>query len=85
MGGIYIVSVALHVQLDIVHVAVHVQYRPYAILHVTKRETNSGRKSGYYAAILSGKEDCGIWRLSTTKHFASSQYQRGVQVSLFAS
>ena len=37
-------------------------YRPYAIPHVTKRETDSGRKSGYYAAILSGKEDRGIWR-----------------------
>ena len=34
--------------------------RPYAIPHVTKRETDSGRKSGYYAAILSGKEDCSI-------------------------
>ena len=34
--------------------------RPYAIPHVTKRETDSGRKSGYYAAILSGKEDRGI-------------------------
>ena len=32
-------------------------YRPYAIPYVTKRETDSGRKSGYYAAILSGKED----------------------------
>ena len=36
------------------------KYRPYAIPHVTKRETGSGRKSGYYAAILSGKEDHGI-------------------------
>ena len=36
------------------------EYRPYAIPHVTKRETDSGRKSGYYAAILSGKEDRGI-------------------------
>ena len=35
-------------------------YRPYAIPHVTERETDSGRKSGYYAAILSGKEDRGI-------------------------
>ena len=86
-GGTYIVSVAAHVQLDIVHVAVHVQleYRPYAIPHVTKRKTDSGRKSGYYAAILSGMEDHGIWHLSTTKHFVSSQYQRSVQVCLFAS
>ena len=35
-------------------------YRPYAIPHVTKHETDSGRKSGYYATILSGKEDRGI-------------------------
>ena len=34
--------------------------RPYAIPHVTKCETDSGQKSGYYAAILSGKEDRGI-------------------------
>ena len=40
--------------------AVVIPYRPYAIPHVTKRETDSGRKSGYYAAILSGKEDRGI-------------------------
>ena len=59
--------------------------RPYAIPHVTKRKTNSGRKSGYYAAILSGKEECGIWRLSTAKHFGSLLRQRGMQVSLIAS
>ena len=35
-------------------------YRPYAIPQVTKRETDSGQKSGYYAAILSGKEDHGL-------------------------
>ena len=35
-------------------------YRPYATPYVTKRETDSERKSGYYAAILSGKEDRGI-------------------------
>ena len=34
-----------------------VKYRPYAIPRVTKRTTDSGRKSGYYAIILSGKED----------------------------
>ena len=39
---------------------VQVPYRPYAIPYVTKLETDSGRKSGYYAAILSGKEDRGI-------------------------
>ena len=37
--------------------SVTVQYRPYAIPHVTKREMDSGWKSGYYPAILSGKED----------------------------
>ena len=61
------------------------KYRPYAIPYVTKRKTNSGRKSGYYAAILSGKEERGIWRLSTAKHFGSLLRQRGMQVSLFAS
>ena len=34
--------------------------RLYTIPHVTKREMDSGRKSGYYAAILSSKEDHGI-------------------------
>ena len=28
-------------------------YRPYAIPHVTKREMDNGRKSRYYATILS--------------------------------
>ena len=28
-----------------------------AIPHITKRKTDSGQKSGYYTAILSGKED----------------------------
>ena len=32
-----------------------------AIPHVTKRETDSGWKSGCYAAILSGKEDWSLW------------------------
>ena len=40
--------------------------------HVTKRETDGGRKSGYYDAILSGKNDCGLWSLSTAEQFASS-------------
>ena len=39
--------------------------------HVTKRETNDGQKAGYYTAILSGKNDCGLWNIST-KQFASS-------------
>ena len=43
-----------------VNETVQLTYRPYAIPHVTKRETDSGRKSGYYAAILSGKEVRGI-------------------------
>ena len=46
--------------------------RPCAIPHVTKSKTNSEWKSGYYVAILSGKEERGLWRLSTAKHFASS-------------
>ena len=50
-------------------------YRPYAIdviIHMTKRETDGGRKLGYYAAILSGKNDRGLQSLSTVEHFASS-------------
>ena len=61
---------------------VAVLYRPYAIPHVTKHITDSGQKSGYYAAILSGKEDRILWSVSTAKHFASSLRQRGMQVSL---
>ena len=33
--------------------------------HVTKREMDGGQKSRYYAAILSGKNDRGLWSLST--------------------
>ena len=40
--------------------------------HVAERETDSGWKSGYYAAILSGKTDHGIWSLSTVEKFVSS-------------
>ena len=40
--------------------------------HVTKRETDGGRKSGYYDAILSGKNDRGLWSLSTAEQFGSS-------------
>ena len=36
-------------------------YRLYVIHHVTKREVESGWKSRYYAAILGGKEDRGLW------------------------
>ena len=52
------------------------KYRPYAIPHITKRETDTGQTSGYYAAILSSKEDGGLWSVSTlAKHFASSLRQ----------
>ena len=60
-------------------------YRPYAIPNVTKHKMDSGWKSGYYTAILSGKEDRSLWRLSTAKHFAGSLRQLGMQVSLFTS
>ena len=49
-------------------------YDGYAIPHVTKRKTDSGQKSRYYATILSYKEDCGL-----------SLHQRGMQVSSLAS
>ena len=35
-----------------------VLYRPH--VHVTKCEMDNGRKSGYHAAILSGKNDYGL-------------------------
>ena len=50
-------------------------YRPYAIdviTHISKREIDGGRKFGYYAAILSGKNDSGLWSLSTAEQLASS-------------
>ena len=63
-------------------------YRPYAIPHVTKwtlyenpdtTKTDSVRKSryytGYYTVIWSGKEDRGLWNLSTAKHFVGSLHQ----------
>ena len=40
--------------------------------HVTKRETDGERKSGYYAAIYSDKNDCGLCSISTAEQFASS-------------
>ena len=40
--------------------------------HITKRRTDSGRKSAYYAASLSGKNYRGLWSLSTVEQFASS-------------
>ena len=43
-----------------------------SLSHVTKCVTDSERKAGYYAAILSGKNDCGLWSLSTAEQFASS-------------
>ena len=36
-------------------------------LHITKREMDGGQKSRYYAAILSGKNDCGLWSLSSLR------------------
>ena len=39
---------------------------------VTKHEMDGGRKSAYYVAILSGKNDCGLWSISTVEQFASS-------------
>ena len=40
--------------------------------HVTNVETNSGQKSGYFAAILSGKNDSCLWSVSTGEQFVSS-------------
>ena len=45
-------------------------YRPYAIdviTRITKRETDGGRKFGYYVAILSGKKGRGLQSLSTLR------------------
>ena len=42
------------------------------LIPITKRETGGGQKFGYYAAILSGKNDHGLQSLSTAEHFASS-------------
>ena len=39
--------------------------RPYAILHITKCEMDSGQKAGYYATILSGKNDHSLRGVST--------------------
>ena len=50
-------------------------HRPYAIdvnTHVTKRETNSRRKAGYYATILSGKQNSSLWSVSSGEQFADS-------------
>ena len=41
------------------------------ITHVTKCETASGRKARYYTAILSGKNDFGLWSVSMAEQFAS--------------
>ena len=56
-----------------------------AIPHVTKSKTDSGKKPSYYATIFSGKDDRGLWSVSTAKHFVRSLHQKGRQVSLFAS
>ena len=60
--------------------------RSYAIPHINTRKMDSGQKSGYYGAILSGKEDRAwsmVWSLSTAKHFVISLRQQGMQVNLF--
>ena len=56
-------------------------------VHVTKCKMDSGRKSGYYTTILTGKEDCCqcTCSLSTAKHFVTSLSQWCMQESLFAS
>ena len=40
--------------------------------YVTKHETDGGQKVGYYNIILSGKNDRGLWSVSTAEQFASS-------------
>ena len=50
-------------------------YKPYAIdviTQITKCEADGGRKFGFYAAIVSGKNGRGLRSLSTVEHFASS-------------
>ena len=39
--------------------------------HITKNKTDGGRKVGYYA-ILSGKNERGLWSVSTAEQFARS-------------
>ena len=39
--------------------------------HITEHEMDSGRKAGYYAAILDGTNDHGLWSLSKLKQFVS--------------
>ena len=46
-------------------------YTQYATPQVAEHGTDSGQKSGYYAAILSGKKDYGLQSVSTAKYFAS--------------
>ena len=46
---------------------------------------NSGQKSGYYTAILSGKKDHSLQSVTIAKQFVSSLSQWHMQVSLFAS
>ena len=43
-----------------------------SIPHIPKHEMDSGRKGGYYATNLSGKNDCGLWSASIAEQFASS-------------
>ena len=49
--------------------------RPYAMTsspHVTNHEMDTGRKAGNYATILSGKNDRGLWSVSSAETFVSS-------------
>ena len=41
-------------------------------IHQHGVNTNSGQKSGYFAVILSGKNDGSQWRVSTGEQFVSS-------------
>ena len=43
-----------------IYVNVEYVHKNAMMSHVTKRETDDGRKSGYYAAILSGKSGRGL-------------------------
>ena len=38
--------------------------------HITEHEMDSGRRAGYYAAILDGTNDHGLWSPSKLKQFA---------------
>ena len=60
------------------HIGIHWMYylyRPYGFDVTTscnQREMNSGQKSGYFGAILSGQNDGSEWSVSTGEQFVSS-------------